>query len=65
MAKKPVKQAATDAAGDETHLQTVKVTRVVEVAGFVYKPGHDHAVDATTLDALVAAGAIANVRSTS
>lgn len=63
MAKKPVKQAAAPA--EDKALTRVKVSRVVEVAGFRYKPGHDHMVDDATLEALEAADAVADVQSAS
>lgn len=64
MAKKPMKQAAAVLAEDKA-LHRVKVNRVVELAGFTYKPGHDHTVDDTTLQALKAADAVSDVQSAS
>lgn len=65
MAKKPAKQPAPEAAGEVRRMHRVKVSRVVEVAGFRYKPGVDHAVDDATLALLEAEDAVANVQSAS
>lgn len=64
MAKKPVKPMEAPA-DDERTMHRVKVSRVVEVAGFRYKPGHEHTVDDATLEALQAADAVADVSTAS
>lgn len=65
MAKKPVKQQAAAPATEDRTMHRVKVSRVVEVSGFRYKPGHDHMVDDATLEALDAMDAVADVSAAS
>lgn len=60
MAKKKATAAAEAVPGDEPRMHSVRVTRVVEVKGFRYKPGHAHTVDDATLAALEAAEAVAD-----
>lgn len=68
MARKPSKPAGAAEpaqAGADANLYRVKVSRSVDVAGFVYKPGHAHTVDRTTLEAIEAQNAVAHVSAAS
>jgi hypothetical protein len=67
MAKKPTTEPTPTApvtpapAAAAPWPRTVRVARVVDIGGHLYKPGIDHAVDAATHAAMTAAKALADV----